>query len=263
MTTPTPAQADEKALERAVDAFLACRPEPRVAGCDFGEEQRDILRQQLTAAIASIRPEGETVAWPKEPETGLNDASLPTLLKMTRADATPPAPAGVRVRALEWHTVRSFGGDKLRAKSIAGEWWIEQANGAADCERVERQKRACDAENEARIRSALLPPDPEAPGHTDLMVSPESIDAFLEANPLPPDPEAQAATPAEALPDGVDAVREVQVRAALAPWWKQVCKFTKMPGIPASVAGDELVTIVLALSSAPAQAAPAQAREER
>ncbi len=25
-----------------------------------------------------------------------------------------------------------------------------------------------------------------APGHTDLMVSPESIDAFMEANPLPP-----------------------------------------------------------------------------
>jgi hypothetical protein len=29
--------------------------------------------------------------------------------------------------------------------------------------------------------------DEPAPGHTDLMVSPESIDAFMEANPLPPD----------------------------------------------------------------------------
>ena len=27
------------------------------------------------------------------------------------------------------------------------------------------------------------------PSHTDLMVSPESIDAFMEANPLPPDQE--------------------------------------------------------------------------
>jgi hypothetical protein len=26
-----------------------------------------------------------------------------------------------------------------------------------------------------------------APGHTDLMVAPETIDAFMEANPLPPD----------------------------------------------------------------------------
>ena len=28
-----------------------------------------------------------------------------------------------------------------------------------------------------------------APSHTDLMVPPESIDAFMEANPLPPDQE--------------------------------------------------------------------------
>lgn len=33
----------------------------------------------------------------------------------------------------------------------------------------------------------------EAPGHTDLMVSPESIDAFMEANPLPVDASAPLA----------------------------------------------------------------------
>jgi hypothetical protein len=37
-----------------------------------------------------------------------------------------------------------------------------------------------------------------APGHTDLMVSPESIDAFLEANPLPPE---VVEVEAETVPD--------------------------------------------------------------
>ncbi|AOG02938.1 hypothetical protein [Bosea sp. RAC05] len=41
-------------LENAVDAFLACRPQSRVAFCDVGEEQRDILRQQLAAAFAAL-----------------------------------------------------------------------------------------------------------------------------------------------------------------------------------------------------------------
>jgi len=43
---------------------------------------------------------------------------------------------------------------------------------------------------EARIRSALVPQqaiDP-APGHTDLMVTPEEIDRFVEANPPPDGP---------------------------------------------------------------------------
>lgn len=31
-----------------------------------------------------------------------------------------------------------------------------------------------------------------APGHTDLMVDPESLDAWLEANPLPPEPSMTA-----------------------------------------------------------------------
>lgn len=39
--------------------------------------------------------------------------------------------------------------------------------------------------------------DADAPGHTDLMVSPESIDAFMEANPLPPAP----ASPSPGLRD--------------------------------------------------------------
>ncbi len=48
-------------LEAAVDAFLACRPEPRVFFCDVGEEQRDILRQQLAAAFAALTPSTLTI----------------------------------------------------------------------------------------------------------------------------------------------------------------------------------------------------------
>jgi hypothetical protein len=80
-----------------------------------------------------------------------------------QVEAAPlPAPGGVvGVKALEWQIVRSFGGDKLRAKTIAGEWWIEPAKNAADQARVERQKLACNAENEARIIAALAQPRPE------------------------------------------------------------------------------------------------------
>lgn len=38
------------------------------------------------------------------------------------------------------------------------------------------------------VRAA--PSERDAPGHTDLMVAPETLDAFMEANPLPPDREA-------------------------------------------------------------------------
>lgn len=45
---------------------------------------------------------------------------------------------------------------------------------------------AHDIENMPDPAPAALP-DPEiAPGHTDLMVPPETLDAYMEANPLPP-----------------------------------------------------------------------------
>jgi hypothetical protein len=43
------------------------------------------------------------------------------------------------------------------------------------------------------------PPRPDAPGHTDLMVRPETLDAFMEANPLPPDASAGLIEAAEIL----------------------------------------------------------------
>lgn len=43
------------------------------------------------------------------------------------------------------------------------------------------------AEIDRLDRASALPSTDGAPGHTDLMVSPESIDEFVEANPLPAD----------------------------------------------------------------------------
>jgi hypothetical protein len=48
-----------------------------------------------------------------------------------------------------------------------------------------------------------------APGHTDLMVTPESIDAFLEANP-PPDPPQEIVTE--------EIVRDLRERVVTAHW---------------------------------------------
>ena len=45
---------NEQDLEIALDAFMAYRPSQRVVTCDFGDQQRDILRQQLAAAFASV-----------------------------------------------------------------------------------------------------------------------------------------------------------------------------------------------------------------
>lgn len=53
-------------------------------------------------------------------------------------------------------------------------------------------RRATDVEcgYDLTHRGALIAgfsPEAVAPGHTDLMVTPESLDAFMEANPLPPE----------------------------------------------------------------------------
>jgi hypothetical protein len=53
-----------------------------------------------------------------------------------------------------------------------GDWeWFRTREGAEAAVKLARSKRG------------------PAPSHTDLMVPPESIDAFMEANPLPPDQE--------------------------------------------------------------------------
>ncbi|MBN9453297.1 MAG: hypothetical protein J0I42_15215 [Bosea sp.] len=107
-------------------------------------------------------------------------------------------------------------------------------------------------------------PDPHDPWHAamagaalaDQMSAATTYRDMLAASPASP--------PAEALPSqtsGAGDGGEAAIRAALAPWWKQVCEFTKMPGIPASVAGDELVAIVLALAKPASEPAGGGVRE--
>ena len=58
----------------------------------------------------------------------------------------------------------------------------------------------------ARTTSPLSVDPDTAPGHTDLMVSPEAIDEFLDKNPLPDDPQP---TDAPRTPEPVVFTREM------------------------------------------------------
>jgi hypothetical protein len=60
------------------------------------------------------------------------------------------------------------------------------------------------------------PPRPDAPGRTDLMVCPETLDAFMEANPLPSDAPAELIEAAEwQCPNCICAIcTEIRSRAA-------------------------------------------------
>ena len=71
----------------------------------------------------------------------------------------------------------------------------------------------------------------QSPGHTDLMVTPESIDAFMEANPLPADPHAALIEAREPIVSDV-------------PAWKRIIDLFAKHGLPAppTALRDELVT---------------------
>ena len=72
---------------------------------------------------------------------------------------------------------------ELIAELRADEW------GSAPLDWIRKQYGTDSAKSVERIDSVIVQIDAalaeQAPGHTDLMVPPESIDAFMEANPLP------------------------------------------------------------------------------
>jgi hypothetical protein len=78
----------------------------------------------------------------------------------------------------------------------------------------------------ALAQDAAHPSPEEAPGHTDLMVSPESIDAFLEANPLP-----AAEETAEAVCLECNNTREVRF-GWMGQWWKPCPRCGGREGTP-------------------------------
>lgn len=259
-TTPTPAQADEK-IER-IAAILMSRvnaPEGEIYSV-----ARDI--------VAALRPEGEAVAW----RLRYGDSNLWSYCD-TKADAdfyvrqanvrvevqplfaTPPAPAGVKeMRDAISGALDDMGADGLSVCGLA----------------------------KAHLRFALGPmtDDPDAPDYSfeaarSVIIECDEMHGKrspLRSSLLPPDPEAQVATPAEALPAGVDAVaipREVvnRVLDTLDAYAEPAGYHDNMgdhyspddethPGLGAKAAAAELRAT---LSSAPAQAAPAPAREEQ
>jgi hypothetical protein len=306
MTTPTPAQADEK-IER-IAAILMSRvnaPEGEIYSV-----ARDI--------VAALRPGGEAVAlgaiehdphdhsreyiplpggW--EVQTKGAGSSYRLLDKKTgerhailsgkdwqglqaffsrfarelfqACRATPPAPAGVK---------------ELR-DAISGALDDMGADGLSVCGLAK-----------AHLRFALGPmtDDPDAPDYSfeaarSVIIECDEMHGKrspLRSSLLPPGPEAQASAPAEALPAGADAVTQIAfghfkttteraqriavLEAALEPF-----ALISSEGVIGSreTTGDvEIVTqaeyfhraadaLAQSLSSAPAQAAPAQAREER
>ena len=91
-------QITDKAVEAASAAMVsrgdggkcALYSVLKAAGLNF-RERKDAVRSALEAALSTIpAPAGE---WPKDPETGLNDLSLVTLLRKTREDAAPAGTA--------------------------------------------------------------------------------------------------------------------------------------------------------------------------
>lgn len=80
---------------------------------------------------------------------------------------------------IERMVAANYGGTSEQALAGIGPFAMDGERDA--CRRVLAVVREHDARRVA-----------EAPGMTDLMVSPESLDAFMEANPLPEDPIATA-----------------------------------------------------------------------
>ena len=121
----------------------------------------------------------------------------------------------VRVKPLVWRDeFMRWSGNSFTSTAVgAGHTYISAAS-LDDPEAdnvIAAKKAAAQADYEARILAALEPvaaPDPALrPTMTDMMVDPDTLDAFMEANPLPPDPAAiREAALYEALTDVLDAI---------------------------------------------------------
>jgi hypothetical protein len=113
-----------------------------------------------------------------------------------------------------------FCGGRARFTSANGECWLScMSCQASSCMRGNTEA-AVSAWN-MRAQAAT------APGHTDLMVAPESIDAFMEANPLP-DAQPSSWQPIETAPkdrsviawdDECEAAGEAYFNDEADSWW--------------------------------------------
>lgn len=198
--TPTPAVSAKEKAREAIKAAIrrGCADELNgrscgdivVKGCEAAEYVHpedaaemfvECIADEVLAAL-STEGEAEPVAWPKDPETGLNDLSLPTLLRMTRADAS--APAGVKVKPLEW---RAHPGDWWSAQSILGEYahgnagWYGPDGSVHGARGKEACQAAAQADYESRIRSSLQPDTQAVDSSGSVTLTREQIDGLLRA----------------------------------------------------------------------------------
>ncbi|MFC5423692.1 hypothetical protein ACFPOB_29600 [Bosea eneae] len=141
MTTPTPAQADEKALE---DIVRRIREQCASGGARYQltiGEAVDLIRPNF----AALRPEGEAVAigWVERSDLavlarikGQTGACRITAIRAVPGPGdqplfvSPPAPAGVKVRPLDWNEPAPPNGkdrfyDHVQAETPFGQFLIE------------------------------------------------------------------------------------------------------------------------------------------
>ena len=126
------------------------------------EIMRDILRRDRLSTPSPASDPAPELKTPRDPE---DDAIA----------RDKPAPVGWWDSLPEYNAqiLGDWGGGNV-------EWWHDYIRAELG------YAHEFYAEQFADLAAAPEPPV-SAPDHTDLMVSPESIDAFLEANPLPPE----------------------------------------------------------------------------
>lgn len=178
--TPTPAvSAKEKARERieAIADILKQRDEALFTGDAYeaDDDEREDTAEVILATLSATEGEAEPVAW-RHPTAGWVSPDRGTIAmhcKKSEAPeplyASPPsAPAGVKVKPLEWRHEIIGCGTPLRQSSWSADRYqiVESPSGKFDlrlgayaiCNTLEEAKAAAQTDYESRIVSALEVP---------------------------------------------------------------------------------------------------------
>lgn len=107
-------------------------------------------------------------------------------MKIKMIDTAEGSTDGIRVLRFEAGQTYFFGdteGEQFLAGVILSEKWGEEV--AESAPTVEAAAKTMVESVLSKMQDAINAQAEEAPGHTDLMLDPEQIDAALETNPLP------------------------------------------------------------------------------
>lgn len=133
----------------------------------------------INAAIASLDSLCDGSNWPEEAQSGLG-YQLYTEIAEQLGDISANLRAAL---------------PPLRAREEITDAMVDMALSAWFASPPSETDQGLERSMRAALVAALSSTAGQAPGHTDLMVAPESIDAFMEANPLPDEPIAAEEKP--------------------------------------------------------------------